>query len=436
MSRYTPPPPAGWVPPPQRDTTALCLTFPQRPRTPEEVGRYRKSFFSEPGARIAHPGLINDLKRVDPMTKFGVVTTGSEHVPEMLVSGPATEYQRINLDKLESNYASHKREPLGKSFSRGHKLPAHIQKPEFAFGMKGAFCESAKELLYPSTSARLLNSREDEELYKRSHGSVAPGEQKNRNYRWEAAKIDPARHRFGVKPIGSSNGQVGGEVAVVLNPEMNESIIPPAVAPQHLEDRRTLYDHLGKPRHLGAAETDNLPNNHVFGVVTQDSDSAWLCIQGEYSPAEQQPDTDLGRAVHHGWRNATADNRLFGIPTIRSDIPAPARRSIADGQNYGDDVSAQALLYPEEFASSGVANAEFAEPRDQKYLRGLFQKIGHGVSDEDFELIWKQATQSVRYTPIGLTSIADYRDALNDFLEAQGRGPAALQQWHNRAQAL
>ncbi|EEY55484.1 uncharacterized protein PITG_20610 [Phytophthora infestans T30-4] len=354
----------------------------------------------------------------------------------MLVSGPATQFQRINLGKLESNYASHKREPLGKSYSRGHKLPTHTQKTEFAFGMKGAFCESAKELLHPSTSARLLNKREDEERYKRSHGSVAPGEQKNRNYRWEAAKIDRARHRFGVKPISSSNGQIGGEVAEILNPEMNESIIPPAVAPQHLEDRRTLYDHLGKPRHLGAAETDTLPTNHVFGIITQNSDSAWLCIQGEYSPEEQQPDPDLGRAVNHGWRNTTADNRLFGIPTIRSDIPAPARRSVADGQNYGDDVSAQALLYPEKFASSGVANAEFAEPRDQKYLRGLFQKIGHEILDEDFKLIWKQATQSVRYTPIGLASIADFRDALNAFIEAQGRGPAALQQWLSRAQAL
>ncbi|KAG1688725.1 hypothetical protein DVH05_003162 [Phytophthora capsici] len=366
------------------------------------------------------------------MTKYGIVTTGSEHVPEMLVSGPTTEYQRINLAKLEANYASHKREPLGKTYSRGHKLPAYMQRPEFAFGMSGTFCESAKELLYPSTSARLRNSEEDEARYKRSHGSVAPGEQKNRNYRWEAAKIDPAKHRFGVKPVGGD----GKEVAEILNPEMNESIQPPAIAPDHLEDRRTLYDHLGKPRHLGAAETDNLPSDHVFGVVTQNSDSAWLCIQGEYSTEEQQPDPDLGRPVNHGWRNATADSRLFGIPTIRSDIPAPARRSIADGQNYGDDANAQALLYPQEFASSGVTNAEFAEPRDEKYLRELFHKIGHGVQDEDFKLIWKQATQSARYTQIGRASIADYRDALNDFLEAQERGPAALQQWQSRVQAM
>ncbi|KAG7390435.1 hypothetical protein PHYPSEUDO_007958 [Phytophthora pseudosyringae] len=432
MSRNNIPPAAGIGPQERRDTTAHCLTFPDRPRTPDDVGRFRKSYFSEPGSRIAHRGLINDLKRIDPLTKFGVVTTGSEHVPEMLVSGPATEYQRINLAKLEANYASHKREPLGKTYLRGHKLPAQTQKPEFAFGISGTFCESAKELLYPSTSARLQNSQENEALYKRSHGSVAPGEQTNRNYRWEAAKIDPAKHRFGVKPVGRD----GGEVAEILNPEMNESAVPPAVAPGHLADRRTLYDHLGKPKHLGAADIDNLPSDHVFGVTTQDSDSAWLCIQGEYSAEEQQPDPDLGRAVNHGWRNATADARLFGIPTIRSDIPAPARRSVADGQNYGDDVSAQALLYPEEFASSGVANSEFAEPRNQKYLRVLFQKIGHTVPDEDFELIWKQATQSVRYTPVGQAGIADYRDALNDFLEAQARGPAALQQWQSRVQAM
>ncbi|KAF4324143.1 hypothetical protein BBO99_00001803 [Phytophthora kernoviae] len=430
--RQTPPRPAGKISEPQRDTTGLCLTFGQRPGTPEEIRRYRKSYFSEPGARIAHPGLVDDLKRIDPMTKFGIVTTGSEHVPEMLVSGPATEYQRINLAKLETNYASHKREPLGKTYSRGHVLPAHMQKPEFAFGMSGTFCESAKELLYPSTTAGLLNSQQDEELYRRSHGSVAPGEQKNRGYGWEAAKINPAKHRFGVKPIGNT----GGEVAVIMNPEMDESAIPPAVASHNLENKRTLYDHLGKPRHLGAAETDNLPNTRVFGVTTQNSDSAWLCIQGEYSSEEQQPDANLGRAVNHGWRNATADTRAFGIPTIRSDIPAPARRSVADGQNYGDDANAHALLYPEEFASSGVANAEFAQPRDQKYLRGLFGQIGHGVDDDDFELVWKQATQSVRYTRAGEASIADYRDALNDFLEAQGRGPAALQQWQSRVQAM
>ena len=40
--------------------------------------RYRKSYFSTPGTRVAHPGLINDLKKVDPMTKFGVTSNEIE----------------------------------------------------------------------------------------------------------------------------------------------------------------------------------------------------------------------------------------------------------------------------------------------------------------------------------------------------------------------
>ncbi|KAL7679935.1 hypothetical protein Plhal304r1_c072g0160951 [Plasmopara halstedii] len=432
MSRYTPPPSAGYAPPLQPETTARCLTFPQHPRTPEHVGRFRKSYFSEPGTRVIHRGLVKDSQQIKPMTKFGIITTGSDHVPETLVNESTTEYQRIVLTKLEANYASHKREPLGKSYSRGHNLPAHFREPDFAFGMSGTICESAKELLYPSTAATLLNNQKEEALYKRSHGSVAPGEQKNRNYQWEKAKIDPANHRFGVKSIDSC----AEEMAFVLNSDMNKSNVSPAVVPAHLEDRRMLYDHLGKPRHLGVANTDKLSNNHAFGINTQKSDSAWQCIQGEYSLKEQQSDSDLGRAVNYGWKNATADTRLFGIPTIRSDISAPVRRSIADGQNYGDDVSAQALLYPQEFASRGVINADFAAPRNEKYLRKLFEKIGHKLPDETFELILKQAFQNTQFTSLGQASVADFRDALNDFLEAKERGPAALQQWQSHIQSL
>ncbi|KAG1698357.1 hypothetical protein DVH05_014860 [Phytophthora capsici] len=64
-----------------------------------------------------------------------------------------------------------------------------MQRPEFAIGISGTLCESAKELHYPSTSARLRNSEEDKARYKRSHGVGRPGEQKNRNY----SKARPSR---------------------------------------------------------------------------------------------------------------------------------------------------------------------------------------------------------------------------------------------------
>lgn len=413
------------------DNSASCMSFETRPVTPEEVRRYRKSYFAEPGSRIAHPGLINDLKQIDPLTKFGIVTTGSHHVQDVLANAPATEYQRIALAKSEANYASHKREPLGKSYTRGHVLPANMQKPEFAFGISGTFGDSARELLYPSTS---FNNRQDEELYKRSHGSVAPGEQKNREYQWGAAKIDPHKYRFGVKT--NAVGAEGLGASACLNPEMDETLPRTGITAKQVEDLRSTYDHLGKPRHLGASSS-NLPPDHIFGApLKKDPGSAWDCIQGQYSADEQQPDADLGRPANYGWKNTSAETRSFGVPSIRSDIPLPGKRSIADGQNYGDDSSAKELLYPEEFASSGISDAEFVQPRDKKSLRVLFEQIGYKLPDEIFALVWLDATHCGRYTPRGLCSVAEFRDALNNYLEADENGQSAVQEWQQRLTGL
>jgi len=46
-----------------------------------------------------------------------------------------------------------------------------------------------------------------------------------------------------------------------------------------------------------------------------------------------RPDDDLGRTNKFGFRNITKEgdeNRVFGVPTIRYDIPKPARQSVAD----------------------------------------------------------------------------------------------------------
>lgn len=53
------------------------------------------------------------------------------------------------------------------------------------------------------------------------------------------------------------------------------------------------------------------------------------------------------------------------VPSIRTDIPKYERRSIADSQNYGDDVNASYLLHPSQFASQGVEDEEFEKPRDK-----------------------------------------------------------------------
>lgn len=62
--------------------------------------------------------------------------------------------------------------------------------------------------------------------------------------------------------------------------------------------------------------------------------NAAKCIHGQPSERELQPDTDLGKSTKAGCRNVVRkpedENRIFGAPTIRTDIPFKEKRSIAD----------------------------------------------------------------------------------------------------------
>ena len=58
-------------------------------------------------------------------------------------------------------------------------------------------------------------------------------------------------------------------------------------------------------------------------IKRSDEFTAEDCIVGGYSIEEQLPDQDLGRSVRPGFRNFTKDpNRVFGLPSIRRDIPS------------------------------------------------------------------------------------------------------------------
>ncbi|EMP41954.1 EF-hand domain-containing family member B [Chelonia mydas] len=56
---------------------------------------------------------------------------------------------------------------------------------------------------------------------------------------------------------------------------------------------------------------------------------------------------------------------LYGVPTIRSDIPAPRIRRISDRTNYGDEANAYALLCPSVFSEKGVYERDFFKARSK-----------------------------------------------------------------------
>ncbi len=73
-----------------------------------------------------HPGMVGDNTR--PLQfKYGKPTGGSEHVSEVVKAQNLSGLADYHNDLKEGQYQSHIREPLGKSYVRGHKLPEVVE---------------------------------------------------------------------------------------------------------------------------------------------------------------------------------------------------------------------------------------------------------------------------------------------------------------------
>ena len=154
-------------------------------------------------------------------------------------------------------------------------------------------------------------------------------------------------------------------------------------------------------------------HDHTYGKASIRALHEWdarMCIQGDYDEADQAPDPDLGKSFTPGFRNTTNELRAFGTPSVRSDIPKYARRSVADNQNYGDDVNAQFLLYPGEFSSIGVEDDDLIQPRTKPELYEIFCAIGHELDEATFEDLYADAAAG---DPHGEVSVHTLRNAMN-----------------------
>jgi len=133
------------------------------------------------------------------------------------------------------------------------------------------------------------------------------------------------------------------------------------------------------------------------------------CI-GNYTPEEQQPDEDLGRSIRPGWRNIAPEGRYFGVPSIRSDIPAPMLKSVADHQNYGDETGAATLLYPPRFQDGGIYQQDFLTATAKEELADIFRSAGFELSDAHVDECYERAKL---LDTNGLVSVQSFRMALN-----------------------
>ncbi len=92
-------------------------------------------------------------------------------------------------------------------------------------------------------------------------------------------------------------------------------------------------------------------------------------------------------------RRPEDENRIFGCPTIRTDIPFKEKRSVADYNNYGDEPEAIDILFPSTFTEMGITEYDFQLPRRRDEIRTLFEKIGYSYKVGKFNAMYNRALE-------------------------------------------
>ncbi|XP_051722171.1 EF-hand domain-containing family member B isoform X1 [Ctenopharyngodon idella] len=106
-----------------------------------------------------------------------------------------------------------------------------------------------------------------------------------------------------------------------------------------------------------------------------------------------------------------ANYHIYGVPSVRTDLPAPRIKRISDRTNYGDEATAHYLLHPPLHFLYGVHEEEFFSPRTKDEIAQIFQKVGLNVAEETFEEAWKLA--STRH-PAGDVCVESFRKVLSE----------------------
>uniref|UniRef100_A0A674DIJ1 EF-hand domain family, member B n=1 Tax=Salmo trutta TaxID=8032 RepID=A0A674DIJ1_SALTR len=119
--------------------------------------------------------------------------------------------------------------------------------------------------------------------------------------------------------------------------------------------------------------------------------------------------SSLIRAVVGGL--PTTDYRMYGTPTVRTDLAAPRLKRVSDSTNYGDQTTAFDLLYPTLHSLRGVHKEHFFCPRTKEEIADIFRNVGASISAETFEEAWKLA--SMRH-PTGDVCVEIFRDVLKE----------------------
>ncbi|GAB0184424.1 EF-hand domain-containing family member B [Grus japonensis] len=181
------------------------------------------------------------------------------------------------------------------------------------------------------------------------------------------------------------------EKIITKGKKLDASVLP--------EDTKTNDEPLLKQEDLVLKE---LGSSEKTPTLTRSTDHAFA----NYQPTSSQYNAVVGDLP-------TTCYPVCGVPTIRSDIPAPQIRRISDRTNYGDEANAYALLFPSVFSQKGVYERDFFKTRPKAEIAQILLNIGMAISDERFEEIWKQACMKHPKEEVCVESIRNVLDEIH-----------------------
>lgn len=416
---------------------------------PQEQLRWRQSFRRQPGVQMANPGTY--LDPIPSMLEYrhGIRTSSGDKAADCLRQQNVGGFEAYINEQKEKHYRSHKVEPLGRPYVRGHVLPKEYEDPNFRFGIKSSSSESAKSLLTQSVLGKGGVEAEPRTMRGGTVIDAPPGagpdfvseqdvcRQTNRQYNW--GNIDPHAFRFGSRPVYSdlSSSQAVRECLEAADPTRPDHVT-------HIASDRVKLFNMTRHSDVGRSrppskEIASLGQEHVFGVPsTRDNWTMKQAIEGNLTAEEQLPEPDLGKPFRRfpHLRNNTdeqGEDRVYGVPSMRFDLPEPARKSIADDTNYGTEHSAAMLLRPYPYDVPGVTTESFKQPRTPEQLRAIFEQAGRRFEDNVFELL-VQATLS----RTGVLSVSNMKEtiAIHEEQARQREAAAAAAKARNNSNSL
>ena len=321
----------------------------------------------------------------------------------------------------EKIYASSKREPLGSSWA-----PNGIQElvgDKHQFGVKIGATEmnknpQAKRLIYPAGGENGVGDDVDPEAYHdqyvKTHGQYYPGEQRQRGYNWDAAGIDKDTHAFG---IAEKHPYYDG-VSKALNPlrdTENHKASVKVVSKRQEDFKLATAEELGRCKHQGFGDA-NVSEGHVYGVPSrrfEEWDVGKLIASQQDGKGIETADRDLGLSLQPGFRNRAPEDRVFGAPTIRTDIPGRDVKSVADNNNYGNEPDAMSLVYPSTAAHRGVVDRDYVKPYHAEELKELMEKAGVELDAAAFDEVFEMGSEMEGNAGgAKVCSVSSFRNAL------------------------